>query len=64
MLPASAWFRHTGHGVADFLWEIRRQLVGRGAAGLCVRELAEETGVAAKRLDSWPIPSLRAYSRK
>ena len=44
--------RQYRHGIADFLWEIPAGKLDRGEApDLCaVRELAEETGVTARRL--------------
>ena len=46
--------RQYRHGVADFLWEIPAGKLDRGEAPeVCaVRELAEETGVAARRWTS------------
>jgi 8-oxo-dGTP pyrophosphatase MutT (NUDIX family) len=56
--------RQYRHGVADFLWEIPAGKLDRGEAPeVCaVRELAEETGVAARRWTPLglyiPAPSL------
>src|ERR1700691_4794635 len=46
--------RQYRHGIADFLWEIPARKLDRGEAPeLCaVRELAEETGVTARRWSS------------
>lgn len=46
--------RQYRHGIADFLWEIPAGKLDRGEAPerCAVRELAEETGVAAQRWNS------------
>jgi len=46
--------RQYRHGIGDFLWEIPAGKLDRGEAPetCAVRELAEETGVSARRSDS------------